>query len=307
MSIYAKQSLDLVMDLINQSNPGLTTPVSASNVKLGTPAAIAVVAPSIADTSIRVTALPNQFYIGNTTLKYRRINLANLFKNMSLEIRKYSAAAANVSPYTLYQLLADINAKYGLSLTQDDFTDASFPAASDGFYSDRTSKVTLVTKATSLAYTGQIDIRWVYDKPLLANLISTPDIPGRLYPGGNTFDSNHKYVTNSEMFGIDASDQSAILNGAAFATGILVGNTTYVSQHKTVLDFLNNLTGKTYAAEAATAGQPFNINGATITRYTLPDATVPQANSQYYNRLVLITLPDTNPWGVGKIYIHFNV
>lgn len=294
------------MDLINQSNPGLATPVSASNVKLGTPSAISVVAPSIADTSIRVTALPNQFYIGNTTLKYRRINLANLFKNVSLEIRKYSAAASNASPYTLYQLLADLNAKYGLSLTQDDFTDAAFPAATDGFYTDRTSKVTLVTKATSLAYTGQIDVRWVYDKPLLDNMISTPDIPGRLYPGGNTFDSNHKHVVDSEVYGIDLSDMASTLNGVAFNSTSGIGGIQAAAQ-QTVFDYINNILGTNFTVASSGQGNAYNLYDSTNARYTLPDATLPEANSQYYNRCVVVTLSAANPWGIGRLFLHYNV
>ena len=304
MSIYPKPSIGLVYDLINQSNPGLSTPVSASNVKLGTPTAITP--EGIRNTSIRVQALPNQFYIGNTTLKYRRINLPDLFKNMNLEIRKYSAAASNVSPYSLYNLLNDINTKFGLSLTTDDFTDANFPAASDGYYTDRTSKVTLVTKSTSLAYIGSVDVRWVYDKPLLDNIIGTPDIPGRLYPGGNTFDSNHLHVLDSEVYGLDLSDVSSYLEGIGFNSDRGIGG-AQISQQQPVFDYINNALGTNFTINSAGQGNAYNIYGGTNQRYTLPDATLPQANSQYYNRCVVITIPGTNTWGVGRLFLHYNV
>jgi hypothetical protein len=305
MPLYSKPSEQLVYDLINHDNPGLGQPVSASNTLLGAPTAYSP-GSGIANTQIRLSALANSFYIGSKVLSYRRIVISDLFKGRSIEIKKYSAAASNVSPYSLYQLIGDINIQTGLTLTTDDFNDANFPAATDNVYPERTCKATLTFKSTCKAFQGSIDIRWRYDEPYLSNIAPNGDVDGRLYPGGNDFSNGTKYRVGSESFGGDFSAQAANLNSAAFAGSVAIGNASYTAQQQAVVDLLNQITGKTYTINSANQNQPYGLYGAICTRYSIPNAAVPEANSDYFNTVVLITLPDTNTWGVGKLMLHYN-
>lgn len=305
MPIYSKPSEQLVYDLINQDNPTLPVALSPSNVSLSNPS---VYSPGsgIANSQIRVSGIPNSYYIGSKQLSYRRIAFADLFKGVSIEIKKYSAASVSAVPFTLYQLLSDINTKYGLSLTEDDIIDANFPIASDNVYPERTCKVSMVANANSKAFVGSVDVRWRWDEPYLANIAPNTDLDGRLYPGGNDFSSGTKYRITSEAYGIDFSTLAATLNSAAFNTGVSIGNANYVTQQQTVFDLLNQITGKTYSSASANQNTAYGMYGATCTRYSLPNAAIPQADSTYYNTIVVITLPDNNTWGVGQLMIHYN-
>lgn len=303
---YNKASAELIYDLINSANPGLSTPVTSSNTRLGTPSVISVVAPSVSDTKVNVAAKPNGFFIANLDLTYRRIDLGAFFKGVNPEIRKYSSAAANASPYTLYNLLADLNSKYGTAFSSVDFDDMSFPAATDNYYTDRTCKITVTAKASSPAFKGSFDLRWVYAKPLVSNILAIKDLAARVYPGGNTFDSNHKYILNSEAIGYDFTDQLGNLQSAAFNAGVSIGNASYTTQQQAVVDLLNSFTGKTYTIGSANQGLAFGLYGAVCKRVDLPDATVPELLATYYNTAVIITMPTNNPWGVGSLYLCYN-
>lgn len=50
-----------------------------------------------------------------------------------------------------------------------------------------------------------------------------------------------------------------------------------------------------------------NIPGGNFPRYTLPTASVPEANSAKFNRVVLVTAPDANAWWTGRFFLHYNI
>lgn len=305
--IISQQSLDLLVSLINQANPTLPFPVTKTNMTFGTPTVITPATGTIQNTSVLCTPISTSGYRNKQTLTYRRIDLTAMFFDIPVEIYKYSPASTGASPYTFYNLLSDINTRYGLSLTTDDFPDASFPAASDGFYggSTRTSKVTVTAKPTSFGYTGSLTVRWVQAPQTLANVITVTAMQGRTYPGGNNFASGHLYVLDMEAYGIDFSSVSGTLGGGSF-TNYPLGTPNGIGWQQPAFDLLNQTTGKSYTLGSGNAGQPFGMYNGNAVRYSLPNAACPEADSANFNTVVIVTLPGGNTWGVGKLYFHYN-
>lgn len=309
MPIFGKQSKDLVYDLINASNPSLPVPASASTVNLNTPSAITPSGGKIQNTKMTLNAPANSPFLGKKDITYRRIDLSNLFRSVIVQVNKYSAAAAagnqNTVAFTLYNLLADLNAKYGMSFTTDDLGDANILRGntqnSDGFYFNT---VTISAKPTSLAFTGSFTFRWVQAPQDIATMLTLTELNGRQFPGGNDFVSAHKTILNSVGYSLDFTSQAAA--NSYVPTG---GTATLPSSgSSTVTNFL----AACLALIDSTFGTSLNDNtwwrGASYTVYNTTTYPFPgQANSRYYNRVMVIDVPTANGTYVGKLYIHFNV
>lgn len=326
MQLYPKTSAELVLDLIAASNTNLPFPLTTNNVFVGPPTAITVVPPSIANTSARLSSKPSSGYSGSKIIQYRRVNLADLFKNITPNVRKYSATGeAGSNPFTVYTLLPYLNEIYGLKLTTDDVVDQTFPAyttITEGGVQKRVSSVNMLAKSTSQAYTGGVLIRTQAGQRDLSSAITKGELLGRVYPGGNDFVANTKDRLDIIGYGIDFSE---LMNGIP-ATGSIarlnyfnasysIGVATVVvaNAHWDVINTINQTLGlslKTGAGGAmgtATPGDRWNLYGATSVTVTLPNAAYPEANSKDYNRLVVITPTVSNSWAVGRIYLHYNV
>ncbi len=306
MPKYNKPSVDLVVDLINESNPQLPFPIETGKVLFTGLAARTPGSGEYQDTQIKVNAKNNTEYVGNKVLQYRRIDIAKLFRGTSIEIHRYSAAASNASPYALHTLLGDINAKYGLALTTDEVTNVNFPAATDNYYPTiRTCKVNMVIQSTSLAWKGTVEVRWVQAPQELQSLVTQPELSGRLYPGGNDFSGAHQYVLDLEAYALDFTEA----NIPALNVGTLgTGTSAQLSAQTAVIAKLAQLTGKPYVMSVPTVqNEPFNLYGSPFTLNTIPLATLPEANSRFFNRVMVIALPAANTWGVGRLFLHYNV
>ena len=306
MPKYNKPSVDLVVDLINESNPQLPFPIETGKVLFTGLATRTPGSGEYQDTQIKVNAKNNTEYVGNKLLQYRRIDIGKLFRGTSIEIHKYSPTSISQNPYTLHQLLDDINAKYGLALTTAEVTNIAFPAASDNYYPTiRTSKVNMVIQSTSLAWKGTVEVRWVQAPQELQTMITQPELTGRLYPGGNDFSGAHPYVLDLEAYAIDFTETNAAgLNATGtFGSGIAA----QITAQQTLVTLLAQVTGKAYAMDSANAGQPYNLYGCSYQKFALPNVVVPEANSRFYNSVVVLTYSNASNWGVGRLFMHHNV
>lgn len=295
----SKSPEDLLIDLINHDNPNLPIPVKKGDFIFGAPTV--VTGDSYYNTEIMATPRNNSGYLGYRKFKYRRIDLAALFKNISPEIWKYQASTSAV-PYSA--VVNEFVARYGVNVKLGvDIADGSFPAATTGYYPVLSAAATWNTVVTSLAYVGSFQIRWVLADQELANLITQPNLDGRLYPGGNDFSAgaNHKHVLDMEWYGIDFTEISSTLQTTPTDGGFI----------QAAITFANAQTGGAWKIDGGTPGSPYNCANWTLTRgIVLPSAAWPDANGQRYNRLGVITAPTTgtsSTWGVGKLYVHYNV
>lgn len=313
MPLFTKPSKALVYDLINEANPTLPIAVSEANTKLSDPSAATVPGNAAMNTAINVISSSND-YIGRKQLNYRRLSLNNLFRGMTVQVNKYSAnqAAAGSVVFTLYQLLPIINTLYGLNLGEDDFANVNIlrgSAQENGFYTSTTS---ITAKATSLGYIGSFQLKWRSAPQDLESMITVTDLAARLFPGGNTFDGAHATVVSNMSYGIDWT--SFIAGGAwdGFPGNMVAGGNTPNFGNRFVTE-LNRLYGKglvgSYNNAPAYAYLDWGTRVYDLSTQAGRDAA-PLANSKYYNRVLIWTIPDYDTVrgsGIGQHYIHFNV
>lgn len=302
MPIFDKTPTELILKLVNTANTDLPFEITTHNAGLAAPVVIPNVPPSVADTEVLLSSLPDGEYYGNKKIQYRRINLTHLFKDIKPEVVKYTSVANGGSAFRILDLLPDFNKRWGMNLTADDVVDAWFPVSTDNYYPGlRTSKVIVNTKPTSKAYIGSFELRWVYTKRSLSNLVSITDIPGRDFPGGNVFDGTHKEVLNSLAWGLDFTDVMPVSG----MTGGFYNDVAGIA----ILAKINQSAGTNLTNHVGGSNSPNNLYIAQMATYVLPNALFPEAKSQYFNRLVVITpRPDQAAlWCAGALYLHYNV
>ena len=317
MAIYGKNGKAEVYDLINEANPTLTKPVTATNVTLGVPAVIANAVHPAPNTTILASPAPgSNDYIGKQTLRYRRRDLTKLFRGITVTVVKFASRnmpAGNYLAFTVYELLPDINRLYGLNLTEDDLVNGNILRGSTLENGQYTTTVTVALKATSLAYVGSFALKWVNTQQSIKDMITNVDLDGRLFPGGNLFDETHKEVINSQTFGLDATQlltNGALSPGQTWPFQLINWNGYANFYRNTVLPWLNDQLDSdinwNYDVTLDYKNLKGSISGMSHALYTLPNAAFPEANSKAFNALLVIQIPEDCPWATGRIYWHFN-
>jgi hypothetical protein len=117
MAIYSKSPKALLLDEMNRLNLA-PTKLNENNCIVGVPQSIPVT-PEGYNTEVVVTGIQFRGYINSVTFRYRRLDFALLFKNLVVTIDAPTARS-------VYTGLANLNARYGLNLTQDDVGDGAF-------------------------------------------------------------------------------------------------------------------------------------------------------------------------------------
>lgn len=326
MSLYPKQSMQMMVDLINQANPNLPVPLTTTNALYGTPTAVTPTGGNIQNTSIKVTALAGTKYVGNTTLLYRRLDFSILFRNLPIVIYKYSPAAVNASPYKISDLLPVINAKYGLSLTTADIVDGSMvpgntnAVAAIGLAAGtRNSSITVAANTASPGFIGSFTLYWVQAPQDISGMISVTNLEtARVFPGSRNVVDSSVYVPDLDFYSIDWTSQ--INNVAANTTGGLANLLVYLTSYamgSQGVGTVTNAQNALLAAINAAITTPYNFTNPVSTQYSLyglkfanvalPNANVPEADSKYFNRALYMDLPAGATWGAGRIIMHYNV
>lgn len=321
MQLYPKVSEELVFDLINASNPNLPVPLTSSNASLGAVTAIANPPVNGIDTTIKITSKYGSIYRGSRELKYKRIDLTKLFLGTVVRVVKYTVSEIN--PGVLSNYIEDINTKYGLKLTNADINTAvSFPNYTDVVENGKTYKQTQIVATvlpTSKAYTGVFTIQFRMGLPELSLAITKLELPARQFSNGNrTVTAGDKYTLSCDSYGIDFTEQSAdaILVGNLFGNGILGsgfnnGSSLIAAAADRLFATINERRGTAYASnfdDFSTVNRKFSMYNATALRYNLPNAAVPEAKSEMFNRVLVIN-PSGNglTWATGRLLIHYNV
>lgn len=291
---FLDTQLNTLLGLINQSNPGLQVRLTSAMLQTLVPTAVTPGSGQIQDTSLRLQTLQGNtgHYYGYQTVFYRRINLANLFRSMTLTLDNY----VGTTTMTAAQFVAAFNAKYGTELVPTDFTNTSFSSGAS-------ATVTMV--ASCLCYTGTFTVKWTQGAPQMSQVITNPVLAGKLYPGGNTFGSGRKPQADVLTYGLDCSGAKASLLALAASTTITPAQWAQAgSAPATILAFLqHNFPSLNFnSADSATPG---GLGNLVVSRYTLPSTSAPGANSAKYTGTATITAA-AGSWFQGKFYMHFN-
>jgi len=296
-----KAQRQLLYDLIEETNPGFQALFPLAQLDFGKPSNITVSVgdPYKRDTSVVVSAKAGSGFMGSKTITYRRIDLGLLFRNMTLQLTDYYNSTA--LPKTLW--VAALNYKYGLLLLESDI-----PASNIGALPQTTVYGMAIDATTSLCYksTVAIQLQWLKGKRPMTDLI--PDakqvLVGRTFPAGNDFtDPNRKPVGEWETFGLDASDIKTTIEAMGASQAIPADSTLPLVN--AVVNWLAANSGRDYFSNKA-ATVKGGLCGLTWYKYTIPNAGVPEANSQRFNR-VLVIQGVAGSWFSGKILLHYNV
>lgn len=329
MPIYSKPPLDMLVDLINEANPGLVIPVTKTNVRPGTPTTFA--GSGIVNSQVPLFAVSNGPFVGQKTLNYRRLDFATIFRSLPIVIWKYSSKPANQSPYSIFDLLADINAKYGLNLTQADVNDANLPVGNTaavpaaGIPSGTlNSSVSVIAKSGSLGWQGTFTLYWAQAPQDISNLIATPSLANaRVWPGNRDVVDGTKYVVDLDAYGYDFTDSLlAAATGLGYTSmgnwlsqGYITGlpfqqQANYAAHQNAVINALNQVSGKTYTLNADQTSAKSLYGVTCVSKVGLvpgtPDATYPELNNTIYNSALIIDVLPAHTWGVGRIIMHYN-
>jgi len=325
MAIYSKTSKQMVVDLINAGNPNLPFPINATDFEFSTPEVITDPGNGH-NTRIRVMAKPNTNYVGNVVVTYRRLTMSYVFRNMTLQVQNWIAntGANGTVLTTVRSLLPLYKDKYGFNFVPEEFTDGNLT----GYHGIRGDAFNITPLATNLAFIGSVNARWDIGERTLESLLPVDQVQGRRYPGGNDFSGAHKYWVTPDGFDVDFTSDAAFLDAFTVGRAFGVSHSTYSLQmqqlgaliaarcpvrpgapfaaylHRSVnSNDLSSPDDATYGYRAVTGG----LNGLTTVRVTLPHANFPEANSEFYNRAIIVTLPDDCPWGAGRIFLHYNI
>lgn len=166
---FSKASAAIILDLINGSQTPPAT-LTAADITLGVPSANATDPETTGDTAVVVTGVLAEGYKGSVTVTYNRVPITAVVGANSDEFEVGSAT--NVS-----DLLAQINARFGINLTAAEITDAALPDVTGG-----AASFDLVIAASCLVYSGTLSLTLVPNATELNTVITTPALDGLDYP-----------------------------------------------------------------------------------------------------------------------------
>lgn len=281
---YAKAQTDVLLTLINESNPRLVEARDLVNSLIGAPVARTPGAGEIQDTSVSIYATDQSFYIGKRSLTYRRIDLGKFFANTVVELDLW--LSTNMSPAIFVQ---EVNKKYGLALLESDIS-TNQRGQSAGLQ-------TMSIVSTSLLYKGTFNFRWLMGKRTINEIF------GSVRPAGLKWDVGYvegKPIATLVGFGVDYTGQIGTINQLAVNTALATS-----AFARALITKLNSYTGlalDTSKDHTLVGG----LSGLTITKVTLPSDNAVEANSAKFNRVLVITALPTS-WFCGKFLLHYNV
>lgn len=269
-----RPSFDLVVDLINVAN---TLALNDAKVTFGVPSAL-VDDDSDLNTALNVKAISGAGYRGAVDVKYNRLDLALLFKNIAVNL---NVDLSVITGPTTKDLLATLNTKYGLDIDVTEIDDQPINVTVDG------PSTHTITAKDSLAYIGSLTVSIGPDPDVgerLDTVVLVSNLNGLLYPNSDTT----KAQAREYSWGVDASPISAYLQ-VRVVDEVISDNSLAVELNKIVSD--------TWVYDAAAAD--YNTAGAKVI-YAGPNDVSMDVN-QKWARVVQFQLDDALCANVGGV------
>lgn len=190
MSIYDQTRLGELYRLINHDNPQLALDVTVDNV---TVSAVTALATEDRNTSALITGTKYSGYRGSATVRYNRIDLATLIKNI-----EFVVVVPPDTPQDLDSILPFVNAKLGIFLEVGDYVNGPLTPNSETLRFEGTFTIAAnhpiyrgSLKVSVWGYTVSLeDLVQVRDVNLLKD--QSPHVTGRLNATTLTF--GHDYT-----------------------------------------------------------------------------------------------------------------
>lgn len=339
MAIYTKPARQMLVDLINESNPDLPFEINTTDYDFTDPKAIDQNEQGH-NTEIRLIAKPSAPYVGNRLLTYRRLNLAYLFRNMTPVVRQWVENGGNPSSgtirATLHQFLPLFSQKYGILLETSQIRQVDL-AERDGL--DPTRRFSIQAENNSLVFVGSVQAQWVLGRRRLSELLQIDEVEGRKYPDYTDERPLLTPLTHHIDFTLyaqengndwDTNDTRTLIRESYRRTtsGGIVNDTTVFNRenrYRQILDALlrthfgfgmnvfdpvpGGSWGRSENSYRVVNNDPekiVNLAGIPFRTITLPHPEFPEANSEFFNHAIVFIIPEDCPWGIGNIFFHYN-
>lgn len=308
MAIYSKAPLEALVDLINQANPNLPFKLNTTQYTFGAP--VAITGANGNNTRVKITPKRNSGYVGSIDLDYRRIDLANLFRSVNVNITRYMPPVSNMFGTTA--LIPLISQKYGINLTVEDIVKSDSLWRADvaagtttnlGGYATGKSK-TFTADAKSYFYTGSFPVVWNQGQQELGvDILTVTDLAGRQWPSGNDFSVDRTMQAEFLTWDVDFTENALPIfeTIAATATGNILGSSYEFAQ--AIVAALNS--GTALGVDLV-SGSARSLLNARVRRVVLPSAAADDQflTRQGFNRALVLT---SISWAPGRLVMYYNV
>lgn len=295
---YRKSRSEILYQLLLKTNPKFSayTPSSLEYESVTAIAASDLNGGGLSllpDTTVSVKGSATAGMIGKVTAKYRRIDIAKLFKGRTLSLTVPWTSASTITKATFIDLFAQ---QFGVRF---DTTDITFDTV--GF--DANFGITM--PSTSWCWKGTITVINKKAKRNISDLIGDRKLNTRNWPQAMIdFQDGSKPQGELLYYHLDFSSQRSdfsawtvnyVYNGSGSGIMVIANAINAVLTANGV----ENITG------ASKVSVKPGIDNIKLMRYALPNAAVPEANSAEFS-WCLVLEPQETAWFFGKLILHYN-
>ena len=277
MAKYTKTSKEMLLDAINIENNLQNNPLTWNQIAAGFPEKVTS-AGADKNTRLIIYGLKQGGYKGTVTLKYDRISLPEIFRNVTPVVVTEPVAL-------LSQLLPKLNKTYGLSLDKDDIIEQSVADLGEDFL------ITVQLRSGCVAWEGDFELRFTKFRPKLKDVIADNVLDVIVAPFPMGAKPRAEYVA----YGYDYSTM-----GETFKTWAV--NRTLTQDD---IDELNETVGLKLVNKTganAAAGE-IALSGAKVT--SINTVTANSLFNIMYEKAIVITLAATSNYE-GQLIIHYS-
>ncbi|ENE2810045.1 hypothetical protein ABM698_000097 [Salmonella enterica subsp. enterica serovar Newport] len=278
MAKYTKTSKEMLLDAINIENNLQNNPLTWNQIAAGFPEKVTS-AGADKNTRLIIYGLKQGGYKGTVTLKYDRISLPEIFRNVTPVVVTEPVAL-------LSQLLPKLNKTYGLSLDKDDIIEQSVADLGEDFL------ITVQLRSGCVAWEGDFELRFTKFRPKLKDVIADNVLDVIVAPFPMGAKPRAEYVA----YGYDYSTMGETFKTWAVNRTLTQNDIDELNETVQGLKLVNATGANAAAGEIALAGAKVtSIN--TVTENSLFNVM--------YEKAIVITLAATSNYE-GQLIIHYS-
>lgn len=278
MPKYLKPSREMLIDAINVKNGLVNTPLTWDQIAAGFPEKV-MTPTGMRNTRLLIYGLKQGGYRGSVTVTYDRIDLEELFRNVTPLVLMKS------TPSKLSDLLPVLNTTYGLSLVADDIIDQNVSGLGEDFI------LKLEMRAGCVAWFGSFDLRASKFIPKLVNIIVDNALDVIVPPFVLDDKPNAEYVA----YGYDFTEMKDVFSTWS-VNRVLTQDDIDNLNEVVPLNFVNKNAADASAAEIPLKGARY-IGISNVTASSLYDVR--------YAKCVRITMP-ADARHKGELLLHYS-
>lgn len=278
MAKYTKTSKEMLLDAINIENNLQNNPLTWNQIAAGFPDKVTS-AGADKNTRLIIYGLKQGGYKGTVTLKYDRISLPEIFRNVTPVVVTEPVAL-------LSQLLPKLNKTYGLSLDKDDIIEQSVADLGEDFL------ITVQLRSGCVAWEGDFELRFTKFRPKLKDVIADNVLDVIVAPFPMGAKPRAEYVA----YGYDYSTMGETFKTWAVNRTLTQDDIDELNETVQGLKLVNKTGANAAAGEIA-------LSGAKVT--SINTVTANSLFNVMYEKAIVITLAATSNYE-GQLIIHYS-